>query len=110
MDLTDILDMHGAGFAVVVEPHRGRNAGGGPVYATAVTVSPVWVDNRRRVLRANTGETFTVTATVYAALDTDCPLSSRVTLPDGRSTVALTVARRDGGGLDVPEHLEIGCQ
>lgn len=110
MDITDILDGHGAGFAVVVEPFRGKSPTGGDLYGAPVTVSPVWVDERRRVLRANTGETLTVTATVWAALATVCPVNSRVTLPSGRTVIALNVARRDGGGFDVPEHVEIGCQ
>lgn len=110
MDLVALLETLGAGMAVQVEPYRGRNAGGGSVFGPPVQVAPVWVEEKRRNLRASTGETTTVTATVWAALDADCPVGSRVTLPGGRTVTALTVARRDGGGLDVPEHLEIGCQ
>ncbi len=99
--------MHGAGFGVVIEAYRGKDAGGGNVYGPPVEVAPVWVDERHRVLRAATGETVTVTATVYAAVATDCPVDSRVTLPSGQQIVALSVARREGGGFDVPEHVEI---
>lgn len=110
MDVTDLLDMHGAGFTLVIEPYRGQSPSGGPVYGPPVEVYPCWVDERRRIVRATTGETLTLSATAFAALDTHCPVNSRVRLPSGRSTVALTTARRDGGGFDVPEHLEIGLQ
>lgn len=110
VDLTDLLDAHDAGMTVVVRPWRGVSASGGPVYGPAVEVSPVWVDERRRMLRDTAGRTVTVTATVWAALDTHCPVGSQVRLPSGRETVALVVARREGGGFDVPEHVEIGCE
>ena len=110
VDVTDLLDMHGAGFAVAIEPYRGQSPSGGHVYGPAVDVSPCWVEERRRIVRAATGETLTLTATVWAAAGTDCPVNSRVRLPSGRTAVALTVAVRDGGGFDVPEHVEIGLQ
>lgn len=107
VDLTDLLDMHGAGFGVVIEPYQGKDAGGAAAYGAPVEVAPVWVDERRRIVRAAKGETLTVAVTVYAALATDCPTNSRVTLPSGRQIIALHIARRDGGGFDVPEHVEI---
>lgn len=110
VDVTDLLDMHGAGFTVVVEPFRGKSASGGDLFGPAVQVAPTWVNETVRKIRSSNGESLTITATVYAALGTDCPTGSRVTLPSGRTTVALSVTRRDGGGFDVPEHVEIGCQ
>jgi hypothetical protein len=102
--------MHGAGFTIVIEPPLGKTASGAEVFGPPVEVHPTWVNETRRRIRSATGETLTITATVYAHLATVCPVGSRVTLPSGRRTLALTVTRHDGGGLDVPEHVEIGCQ
>lgn len=41
------------------------------------------------------------------------PLQSRITLPAAfaeRSSHVIAVARRDGGGLPLPEHLEVSLQ
>lgn len=110
MDIADVLANLGIpAFAVTIEPYLGATATG-HAYGTTTTVEPCWVDNRRRVVKDSTGAEVTSTATVYAPLATACPDRSRITLPDGRSTVAISVARRDGGGLPVPEHVEITCE
>ncbi|GAA3122264.1 hypothetical protein ACFQ0X_06230 [Streptomyces rectiviolaceus] len=51
------------------------------------------------------GREFTTAATFIAAPDLDCPLGSRITLPDGRT--ATTVARHTAPGLPVPACTEV---
>lgn len=103
MDLPEILLRH----TVTVEPYRGTESWGQPTYAAAYEVA-CFVDNKRRLVRAADGHEVVSETTVYAPLDTDCPVDSRVTLAsDGRQARVLDVKRRDGGGMPTPDHLEI---
>lgn len=90
---------------VTVEPFTGEGPYGA-AYGPPVEVRCLVEDKRRRVLDAN-GTQVTASTTFYAPLATVCPVRSRVTLPDGRKSFAVAVARRDGAGLPTPDHLEV---
>lgn len=94
---------------VTIAPYAGT-AGTGDTWGTPAPVR-AYVDDTRRLVRAADGKQVVSSATVYAPLDTACPPGSRITLPDGRPTYALAVARRDGHGAEaLPEHVEIACE
>ncbi len=63
-----------------------------------------------RQVRATDGREVTSTAQVIAAPDLDCPAGSRLTLPTGRTTTALSVARHTAPGLPVPACCEVMCE
>ena len=88
-----------------IEPFTGEGPHGA-VYGPPVRVRCFVEDKRTRTVD-DTGTQVTASATLYAPLATVCPARSRVTLPDGRALTAVTVARRDGGGLPTPDHLEV---
>jgi len=91
---------------VTVEPYEG-NSGHGPVFGAPVTVR-CWLEKTTRMVRAADGNEVTSSAQFYCRLDAlDAKPESRVTLPSGRVTTVLTVARRDAGRLPLPEHLEV---
>ena len=109
MDLTELLDELVVSHTITIEPHAGSGPYG-DTWGPGVQVSPCFVDQSRRLLRDPGGSRVISGSTVYAPLGTVCPDRSRVTLPDGQQTLVISTARRDGGGLDVPEHLEISCE
>lgn len=90
---------------VTVEAYEGDSAYG-PRYADPVSVR-CFVEEQTRTVRAPTGQEVVSSSTLYARLDTTCPAESRVTLPSGRQTTVIAAHRRDGGGLPVPDHLEV---
>ncbi|MEV4245230.1 hypothetical protein AB0J63_17665 [Streptosporangium canum] len=92
---------------VLVEPFEGEGPFG-PEYGEAVTVR-CFVDEKRRLVRNAEGSEVVSETTVYMPLDTTCPTGSRVTA-NSRTTTAITSSRRDGGGLPVPDHLEVALQ
>ncbi|MGS2641682.1 hypothetical protein [Streptosporangium sp. G12] len=92
---------------VIVEPFEGEGPVG-PEYGDE-TVVRCFVDDKPQLVRGPTGAEVVSGTTVYAPLDTVCPVGSRVTV-NGRVTTALTSSRRDGGGLPVPDHLEVVLQ
>lgn len=94
---------------IAVEPYEGDSAYG-PTYGPAVEDVPALVAYAVRTVRNPQGREVTSTATVYAAPDLDCPPESRITLPDGRTTRAITVARHTAPGLPVPECTEVSCE
>jgi len=94
---------------VTVEPYEGHGAYG-EVYGAPVANVPCLADFRVRKIRAATGEEVTSTATVYAAPGRTCPVGSRVTLPDGRTTTALAVGPHTAPGLGLPECTEVSCE
>lgn len=93
---------------VFVEPFEGEGPFG-PEYGSQVPVR-CFLDESRRYVRDATGTQVIAEATFHAPLATVCPPGSRVTLPSGRQTTAITSARRDGGGLPTPDHLEVTLQ
>lgn len=91
---------------VRIEPYLADTAYG-PTYGPAVEAVPALVDPSPRMARAPDGREFTAAATFIAAPDLDCPLGSRITLPDGRIATATTVARHTAPGLPVPACTEV---
>ncbi len=101
---------------VLPEPHTvdvEAYQGSGPygdAYAAAVTVT-CFVDQKRKLIRAANGSQVISETTVFAPLDTDAPPRSRVTLPDGQTTIVIASTRRTAAGIaEAPEHLEIACE
>ncbi|TYB50238.1 hypothetical protein FXF51_56780 [Nonomuraea sp. PA05] len=92
---------------VIVEPFEG-NGPIGPEYGEQ-TVVRCFVEEKRRLVRDAAGVEVVSETTIYAPLDTVCPAESRVTV-NGRATVVIVSARRDGGGLPTPDHLEVACK
>jgi hypothetical protein len=93
---------------VTVEPYRGVGAYGAvygdPTAATALVAETV------KHVRDSTGTIVVSTAQIYAGPDLDCPAGSRVILPDGRITTAITVAHHTAPGLPVPASPEVSCE
>ncbi|RZU21737.1 hypothetical protein [Streptomyces sp. BK239] len=94
---------------ITIEPYLGDSAYG-PQYGPAVADVPVLVAESVRQVRAADGREVTSTAQVIAAPDLDCPAGSRLTLPTGRTTTALSVARHTAPGLPVPACCEVMCE
>ncbi|MFD7288959.1 hypothetical protein [Streptomyces sp. NPDC059863] len=92
-----------------IEPYLADTACG-PIYGPAAEAVPALVDPSPRMARAPDGRGFTAAATFIAAPDLDCPLGSRITLPDGRTATALTLARHTAPGLPVPACTEVSCK
>lgn len=90
---------------ITVEPYLG-DASYGPTYGPA-TVVRCFLDAKTRMVRNKDGREVTSSSTAYCLLNTECPAESRVTLPDGRTTIVIAALRRDGGGLPTPDHLEV---
>ncbi|CAM2785867.1 MULTISPECIES: hypothetical protein [Streptomyces] len=93
---------------VAVEPYLGDSAYG-PTYGPPVTVRALVAETVRTV-RDREGREVTSTAQIIAEPDLDCPAESRLTLPSGRITRALTVAHHSAPGLPVPESVEVMCE
>lgn len=91
--------------SITIEPYLGQG-GAGPTYGPAVTVR-AFVDESRRRVRDSTGREVTAEATIVCPLATTAPVESRITLPSGRVATVIAAARRDGGGLPTPDHLEL---
>ncbi|WP_242640839.1 hypothetical protein [Streptomyces kasugaensis] len=94
---------------IVVEPYAGESAYG-QQYRHATPDVPALVDATPRMVRASDGRQVVASATFVAGPMLDCPPGSRVTLPDGRTTTALTVAHHTAPGLPVPACTEVSCE
>jgi hypothetical protein len=94
---------------VKVEPYAGDSAYG-PTYGPPVEGVPALVTLAVRTVRDREGREVTSSATVIAGPDLDCPAESRITLPDGRTTRAIAVAKHTAPGLPVPESTEVSCE
>ncbi|MFB4276043.1 hypothetical protein ACBJ59_12165 [Nonomuraea sp. MTCD27] len=92
---------------VQIEPWEGEGPVG-PEYGDAVTVA-CFVDDRLQKILDNEGAEVVARTVIYMPLDTVCPPGSRVTF-NGRAAQVLAALRRDGGGLPVPDHLEVALQ
>lgn len=90
---------------VIIEAYEGSSAVG-PVYGAPAEVSS-FVDEKRRKVRDSAGEEVISECTVFCDLGVVAPPKSRVTLPSGRQAWVITESRFDGGGLPVPDHLEL---
>lgn len=94
---------------VTITPCTGHGAYG-DVYGTAVDATPVYVEQKRRLVRAPDGSQVVSSTTAYAPLTTVVPDRSRIELPDGRETLVISVATHRAAGLPLPEHIEIVCE
>lgn len=93
---------------VTVEAYEGDSAYE-PQYAAPVTVRCL-LEQKIRTVRNREGQEVVSSGTFYARLDEAqaiCPAESRITLPDGSTTLVIAALPRDGGGLPTPDHLEV---
>ncbi|MEV0438947.1 hypothetical protein AB0I84_09515 [Streptomyces spectabilis] len=94
---------------VVVEPYLGDSAYG-KRYGPARADVPALVAETVRQVRAPDGRQVTSTAQVIAEPGLVCPVGSRLTLPTGRTTTALSVDHHTAPGLPVPACTEVMCE
>ncbi|MDT3395590.1 hypothetical protein RKE29_02810 [Streptomyces sp. B1866] len=95
---------------VTIEPYRGDTAYG-PSYGPPVAdVRALVSATVRQVRRATDGRETTSTAQVITAPGLTCPPGSRLTLPGGRVTTALSTAEHAAPGLPVPACTEVICE
>jgi len=87
-----------------VEPYLGGGAHG-PVFGAAVSLD-CYVEDKRQLVRSDTGEEVVSNTTIHCPVDTTIPPGSRVTV-FGRATTVLTVARFDTAGRSRLDHLEV---
>lgn len=85
----------------------------GDVYGPSSDVLAL-IDDNVRLVRNQQGDEVVSSTTVNVAIDTSAiPPGSRVTLPaeyGGRVTTVITAGRHDGGGLPVPDLIELALQ
>jgi hypothetical protein len=93
---------------VVVEPYVGSGSKG-DVYGPAQTVRCL-IDEKTQQVMSPGGQTVTSGSSYIARPDHRPPPNSRVTLPDGRRTTVISVARADGGRLPVPSNTQVFLQ
>ncbi|MET9690143.1 hypothetical protein ABZY81_16975 [Streptomyces sp. NPDC006514] len=91
-----------------VEPYLGDGAYG-PTYGPLVEY-PALVAEAVRMVRAPDGHEVTSSAQIIAVPGLSCPPGSRVTLPGGRITTAITTASHTAPGLPVPASTEVMCE
>ncbi|MFF5980851.1 hypothetical protein ACFY78_18600 [Streptomyces olindensis] len=91
---------------VTVEPYEGNSAVGA-LYGDPVEVR-CFLEEKNRLVRAPDGREVTSSSRFFCRLDAvNAPPESRVTLPGGRTTTVIDQQRHDGGGLPLPDHLEV---
>ncbi|WP_242908673.1 hypothetical protein [Actinomadura terrae] len=93
---------------VTIEPYAGEGATG-PVYGPPVNGVRALVEARTQYLRDADGNRTTSSTTVYFMPGTACPPRSRLTLPGGRTAIAMQTADHRAPGLPTPDHLEVTC-
>ncbi|MEU8950899.1 hypothetical protein [Streptomyces sp. NPDC048489] len=93
---------------VTIEPYQGSGAYG-PVFGDPATAACLVAETVKQI-RDATGTVTVSTAQIYAGPGLDCPVGSRVVLPDGRTTRALTVSAHTAPGLPVPQSTEVYCE
>ncbi|MFD9146207.1 hypothetical protein ACFWDF_02890 [Streptomyces diastaticus] len=94
---------------ITVEPYLGDSAYG-KQYGPPVEDVPALVAETIRTVRDRTGREVTSTAQIIAETGLDCPAESRITLPEGRTTTAISVAHHTAPGLPVPQSVEVMCE
>ncbi|MFD8005849.1 hypothetical protein [Streptomyces mirabilis] len=94
---------------ITIEPYRSDSAYG-PTYGPPVADVPALVSAKIRTVRDREGREVTSTAQIIAAAGLDCPAESRITLPDGRTTKAISVAPHTAPGLPVPQSTEVSAE
>ncbi|PJN40510.1 hypothetical protein CG747_12625 [Streptomyces sp. CB02959] len=94
---------------ITVEPYLGDSAYG-PQYGPPAVAVPALVSAAVRQVRGADGREVVSSTTVIAAPGLDCPPGSRLTLPDGRTTTAITTSAHAAPGLPVPACVEVSCE
>ncbi|MGC9536574.1 hypothetical protein [Streptomyces sp. UG1] len=94
---------------ITIEPYRGDSAYG-PTYGDPVANVPALVAETIKTVRDREGREVTSTAQIIAEPGLDCPAESRITLPDGRITQAISVAHHTAPGLPVPQCTEVSAE
>ncbi|WP_051778793.1 hypothetical protein [Streptomyces sp. NRRL S-241] len=94
---------------ITIEPYLGDGAYG-PRHGAPVPEIPALVSPSARMVRAPDGREVTSSAQIITAPGLDCPPGSRVTLPDGRITTALSITHHTAPGLPVPACSEVMCE
>lgn len=94
--------------SVTVEAYLG-SASKGDSYESPVTVRCL-ISERTQQVTTPGGQEVTSGSSYIARPDHRPPPNSRVTLPDGRVTKVITIARADGGQLPVPSNTQVFLQ
>jgi hypothetical protein len=95
-------------YQVRVEPYLGSSSKGG-LYGPVETVQCL-IDEKTQQVTSPGGEIVTSGSSYITRPDHRPPPNSRVTLPDGRITKVITIARADGGRLPVPSNTQVFLQ
>ncbi|MFG7941190.1 hypothetical protein [Streptomyces cacaoi] len=90
---------------ITVEPYEGDGAYG-PTYGPPADVRAL-VAERPQMIRTQDARDVRATTTLITGPELECPPGSRITLPDGRTGTALTVAHHTAPGLPVPACTEV---
>lgn len=94
---------------ITVEVYQGDTAYG-PSFGPQVVDIPALVAAAHKQLTDKDGRDVVATAQIITAPGLDCPPGSRITLPGGRTTTALTVNEHTAPGLPVPASVEVMCE
>lgn len=92
---------------VSVETFTGRNATS-EVWAAPVTLKG-FVNDQTHLVRNARDEEVISQSVLYMPIESAALFveDSKVTLPSGRASRVITVNSNDGGGLPLPEHVEV---
>lgn len=90
---------------VTVEAYLGSSSKG-DLYAAPEAVRCL-IDETTRQVTSPGGQIVTSGSSYITRPDHRPPPNSRVTLPDGRPTKVITIARADGGSLPVPSNTQV---
>ncbi|MEU9557978.1 hypothetical protein [Streptomyces fumanus] len=93
---------------VTVEAYLGSGSKGA-LYGPPETVRCL-IDERTQQVTSPGGQEVTSGSSYIARPSHRPPPNSRVTLPDGRRTTVITIARADGGALPVPSNTQVFLQ
>jgi hypothetical protein len=93
---------------VSVEAYLGSGSKG-DVYGPPETVRCL-IDEKTTQVVSPGGQIVTSGSSYITRPDHRPPPNSRVTLPDGRKTTVITIARADGGTLPVPSNTQVFLQ
>jgi hypothetical protein len=93
---------------VRVEAYVGSSSKG-DLYGPAEVVRCL-IDEKTQQVTSPGGQIVTSGSSYITRPDHRPPPNSRVTLPDGRVTKVITIARADGGALPVPSNTQVFLQ
>lgn len=106
MDLLDIFGVH----TVTVTPLEGVGAKG-EVFGTPFDITDCFVTERNILVRNSKGAVVTSSAQIAIRADKSVPAGSKIRLPGGRGSKAISVSRADHiEALPLPNHQVINCE